>query len=70
MIVATTVVASIVTRSIASTSGLIAADEPFSSISNAPDILNHLSIDDSNVDRGDNDFYKTLNNAILKCSVV
>ena len=58
MIVATAVVASIVTRSIAGASGLIATDEPFSSIPGVPDILNHLSIDDSNVDRDDNDFTK------------
>ena len=42
MIVATAVVASIVTRSIAGASGLIATDEPFSSIPGVPDILNHL----------------------------
>lgn len=29
--------------------------EPFSSIQGVPDILNHLSIDDSNIDRDDND---------------
>ena len=58
MIVATAVVASIVTRSVASATGLIASDEPFSSIPGVPDILNHLSIDDSNVDRDDNDFTK------------
>ena len=57
-LIATAIIASIVTRIVASKTGLIPSNEPFASIPGVPDILNHLSIDDSNVDRDDTDFTK------------
>ena len=58
ILVTTAVIASVITRSTIHATGLVTTKEPFASIPGVPDILNHLSVDGSNVDRDDSDYTK------------